>query len=138
MHLNNLNAPVLNVLIDVAIPTDRNVEQKEAEKKLKYYSFCLETQRMWNLKYTIIPVIIGATGMLTKSLRKNVESVPGKHSIDSLQKKAVEVWNLKPEWWGSPLVQETYQEEKAYDKRYPYPIIINIYYVLAQEPQTHL
>jgi hypothetical protein len=24
---------------------------------------------------------------------------------------------LKPGWWGSPLVQEKYQEEKACDKR---------------------
>jgi len=31
---------------------------------------------------------------------------------------------LKPEQWGSPLVQEKYQEEKACDKRYPYCIII--------------
>jgi hypothetical protein len=27
---------------------------------------------------------------------------------------------LKPEWWGSPLVQEKYQAEKACDKRHPY------------------
>jgi hypothetical protein len=27
------------------------------------------------------------------------------------------VWNLKPERWGSPLVQEKYQDEKACDKR---------------------
>jgi len=27
---------------------------------------------------------------------------------------------LKPERWGSPLVQEKYQEEKACDKRHPY------------------
>ena len=40
-------------LIDVAIPADRNVVQKEAEKKLKYKSLCIETQRMWNLKCTI-------------------------------------------------------------------------------------
>jgi len=33
---------------------------------------------------------------------------------------------LKPERWGSPLVQEKYQEEKACDKRYPYRIIIII------------
>jgi hypothetical protein len=44
---------------------------------------------MWNLKCTVIPVIIGATGIVTRSLRKNVEAVPGKHSIDSLQKTAV-------------------------------------------------
>jgi len=44
---------------------------------------------MWNLKCTIIPVIIGATGKVTRSLRKNLEAVPGKHSIDSLQKTAI-------------------------------------------------
>jgi len=63
--------------------------KREAEKKLKYKSLCIEIQRMWNLKCTIIPVIIGATGIVTKSLRKNVEAVPGKHSIDSLQKTAI-------------------------------------------------
>ena len=36
-------------LIDVAIPADRNVVQKEAEKKLKYNILCLEIQRMWSL-----------------------------------------------------------------------------------------
>jgi hypothetical protein len=41
-------------LIDVAIPAERNVVQKEAEKKLKYESLCIQVQRMWNLKCTII------------------------------------------------------------------------------------
>jgi len=41
---------------------------------------------MWNLKCRIIPVIIGATGIVTRGLRKRLEAVPGKHSIDSLQK----------------------------------------------------
>jgi hypothetical protein len=76
-------------LIDVAIPADRNVVQKEAENKLKYKSLYREIQRMWNLKCTIIPVIIGAIRIVTRSLRKNLESVPRKHSIDSLQKTAI-------------------------------------------------
>jgi hypothetical protein len=75
-------------LIDVAILADRNV-QKEAEKKLKYKSLCIEIQRLWNLKCTIIPVITGATGIVTRSLRKNLKAVPEKHSINSLQKTAV-------------------------------------------------
>jgi hypothetical protein len=49
-------------LIDVAIPADRSVLQKGAAKKLKYKSLCTEIQRMWNLKCTIVPVLIGATG----------------------------------------------------------------------------
>jgi len=76
-------------LIGVTIPADRNVVQKEEEKKLKYKSLCIEIQRMWNLKCTIIPVIIGATRIVTRSLRKNLEAIPGKHSIDSLQKAAI-------------------------------------------------
>ena len=76
-------------LIAVAIPADRNDVQKEAEKKLKYKSLCIKIQRMWNLKCTIIPAIIGATGIVTRSLKKNLEVVPGKHKIDSLQKTAI-------------------------------------------------
>ena len=59
-------------LIDVAIPADRNFVQKEAEKKLKYKSMCIEIQRMWNLKCTIVPVIIGATGIVTRSRRGKI------------------------------------------------------------------
>ena len=189
---------------------------------------------MWNLKCTIVPVIIGATGIVTRSLKKNLETIPGKHSIDSLQKTAIlgtshvirkvlqceawslsggdhrwfkrstgkkclwqeiyilynndnnnrditnvepemhhytsnnwshwnsneklketfgnctrktldrfstkdgctwnithntestAVWSLKTDWWGSPLVQEKYQAEKACDEIYPYRIIIII------------
>ena len=76
-------------LIDVAIPADRNVVQQEVEKKLKYKSLCIEIQRMWNLKCTVVPVIIGATEIVTRSLRKNLETIPGKHSIGSLQKTAI-------------------------------------------------
>jgi len=76
-------------LIEVAIPAERNVVQKEAENNIKYKSLCIEIQRMWNLKCMIIPVIIGATGIVTRSLRKYLEAVPGKYSIDSLQKTAI-------------------------------------------------
>jgi len=76
-------------LVDVKIPADRNVVQKEAENKLKYKSLCTEVQRMWNLKCTIVPVIIGATGIVTRSLRKNLKAVLRKHSIDSPQKIAI-------------------------------------------------
>jgi hypothetical protein len=57
------------ILIDMAIPADRNVTKKEAEEKLKYNSLCIEIQRMWNKKCMIIPVIIGATETVTKVLK---------------------------------------------------------------------
>ena len=69
--------------------TDRNVMQKEAEKKLKYKSSRIEIQQMRDLKCRIMPVIIGATRIVTKGLRKNLEVIPGKQSIHLLQKTAV-------------------------------------------------
>jgi hypothetical protein len=57
------------LLIAVAIPSDRNVIQKESEKKLKYKHLSIEIQRMWNMKCFVIPVIIGATGIVTKGLK---------------------------------------------------------------------
>jgi hypothetical protein len=70
---------------------------------------------MWNLKSTIIPIEIGATGIVTRSFRKNMEAVPGKHSIDSLQKTAI--FGTSHIIRKVPLVQKKYREEKACDKR---------------------
>jgi hypothetical protein len=53
----------------VAIPSDRNVIQKESENKLKYKNLSIEFQRIWNMKCFVIPVIIGTTGIVTKGLK---------------------------------------------------------------------
>jgi hypothetical protein len=44
---------------------------------------------MWNMKCIVIPVVMGTTGIVTKRLKQYLETTPGKHSIDSLQKVAV-------------------------------------------------
>ena len=64
------------VLIDVAISGYRNVIKREAEKILKYNTI---EQRMWNVKTKVIPVIIEATGTISKSFRKYVSNIPGNH-----------------------------------------------------------
>jgi hypothetical protein len=68
------------LLIDVAVPSDRNVIQKESEKKLKYKNLSIEIQRMWNMKCFVLPVIIGATRIVTKG-RKEI----WKHYQESIQ-----------------------------------------------------
>jgi len=50
------------MLIDDAIPGDRNVIKKEAEKILKYKDLIIEIlQCMWNVTAKVIPVVIGVT-----------------------------------------------------------------------------
>jgi hypothetical protein len=48
---------------------------------------------MCNLKCKIIPVRTGATGTVTKRVRKILEAIPGKQSTDSLQKTDI-TWNI--------------------------------------------
>ena len=44
---------------------------------------------MWNVKTKVIPVIIGATGTISKSFRKYVNNIPGNHEVKELQKTAI-------------------------------------------------
>lgn len=44
---------------------------------------------MWHVKRMTLHVITATTGIVTKGIKKNVEAIPGKHSVDSLEKTAV-------------------------------------------------
>jgi len=65
------------------------VIKKKTEKVLKYKDLTIEIQHMWNVKTKVIPVIIGATGTSSKSFRKYVSNIPGKHEVKELQKTAI-------------------------------------------------
>ena len=73
----------------MAIPADRNVVQKEAEKKLKIQQF------MYRVTASVEPEMYDCTGNnwshwnSNKKLKGKSGSCPGKHSIDSLQKTAI-------------------------------------------------
>jgi hypothetical protein len=77
------------ILIDVAIPGDRNVIKKIAEKILKYKDLIIAIQRMWNVKTKVTPAIIAATGTISESFRKYLISLSGKHGSKELQKTAI-------------------------------------------------
>jgi len=81
------------LLMDVTVPADRNVMQKEAEKKLKSKSLCREMQRMWNVKCVIMSVIIGATGIVTKGLKKKIGSRARKTFIRFTTRNSY-TWNI--------------------------------------------
>ena len=101
---------------------------KEAKKKLKYASSCTQIQWMWNIKGMITPIITGATGIAAKGLKKNLEAIRGKRSINSHHKTAIletshtlrkvlQFGTLKPDWWRSQLFQEVkYRGTKECDE----------------------
>ena len=57
----------------MAIPIDYDIQKKAIEKMSKYVDLQTECQRLWNKKVEVIPVIIGATGVVDKNIKKYVE-----------------------------------------------------------------
>jgi major membrane immunogen (membrane-anchored lipoprotein) len=49
----------------------------------------IEIQCMWNVKTKVIPVIIGATGTISKSFRKYVSNILGNREVKEIQKTAI-------------------------------------------------
>ena len=62
---------------------------KGSGKEVKIQEFMYRDTTYVEPEMYVIPVIIGATGIVTRSLRKSLEVIPGKQSIDSLQKTAI-------------------------------------------------
>jgi hypothetical protein len=44
---------------------------------------------MWNVKAKVIPVITGATGTISESLREYLSNIPGKGEFKELQKTVI-------------------------------------------------
>ena len=63
--------------------------KKEAEKIPKYKDLTMLIQFMWNVETKVIPVIIGATGIISKPFIKYVSNIPGKHEVKEIQKTAI-------------------------------------------------
>ena len=55
----------------------------------KYVDLQIECQRLWNKKVDVIPVIIGATGIVDKNIKKYFGRIPGCYNIYSLQRSAI-------------------------------------------------
>ena len=76
--------------VGVAYPGDRNVIQKDSEKILKYKDLIIEIQRVWNVTAKVIPVMIGATGTISKIAQAVPEQHTGEmHEIKQLQTPAI-------------------------------------------------
>ena len=62
-------------IVDFAVPADYRIKLKEYEKRDKYHDLARELKKLWNMKVTIIPIVIGAFGTVTKRLLKGLEDL---------------------------------------------------------------
>ena len=54
--------------MDFAVLADYRIKLKESEKKHKYLDLARGLKKLWNIKMTIIPIVIDTFGMVTKGL----------------------------------------------------------------------
>ena len=62
-------------IVDFAVLADHRIKLKECEKKDKYHDLARELKKLWNMLVTIIPIVIGAFGTVTKGLLKGLEDL---------------------------------------------------------------
>ena len=55
-------------MFDFEVPADHRINLKESENKDKYLDLSRELKKLWNMKVTIVPIVIGALGTITKGL----------------------------------------------------------------------
>ena len=64
-----------NKIVDFAVLADHGIKLKECEKKDKYLDLARELKKLWNMQVTIMPIVIGAFGTVTKGLLKELEDL---------------------------------------------------------------
>ena len=63
---------------------------QKLKKMTKYQNLKHEVKRSWKLKNAkVVPVIVGATGMMTKNLTEILKTIPGNIITNKLQLEAV-------------------------------------------------
>ena len=77
------------LIIDVAIPSDYNIQKKATEKMSKYEDLQIECQRIWNKKVEVILIIIGATGIVEKGIQSYLQKIPENNNLYNLQRSAI-------------------------------------------------
>ena len=76
-------------IVDFAIPADHRINLKECEKKDKYFDLARELKKLWNMKVTIVPIVIGAFGTITEGLLKGLEDLKVGGQVETIQMTAL-------------------------------------------------
>ena len=77
-------------VIGVTVPNDYGLNRAEREKLMKYQDLKNDLRTTWELEdICIIPVVVGATGLVKTNLQNYLKSIPGTPSCDEVQLSAI-------------------------------------------------
>ena len=79
----------ISKIVDFAVLAHHRINLKEREKKDKYLDLARELKNLWNIKVTIVPIVIGALGTITKGLLKGLEDLEVGGRVETIQTTAL-------------------------------------------------
>ena len=86
---NNQQKKRICKIVDFAVPADHRINLKESEKKDKYLDLARELKKLWNMKVTIVPIVIGALGTIIRGLLKDLEDLEVGGRVETIQTTAL-------------------------------------------------
>ena len=77
-------------IVEVTVPNDFGLNRAERQKLLKYQDLKNDLRTTWKLDdISIIPVVVGATGLVKTNLKKHLKDIPGAPTCDEVQLSAL-------------------------------------------------
>ena len=110
---NNQQKKTFCKIVNVAVPGEHRIKLKECEKNDKYLDLARELKKLWNMKVSIVPLVIGAFGTITKGLLKGLQDEEVGGRVETIQmtellrtarilRRVLETWgdllSLKFQW----------------------------------------
>ena len=79
-------------MVDFAIPADHKVKLTESEKRDKYLDLAREMkEKLWTMKVTVIPIVIGALGKVTKGLVPWLEDLETRGDVETIKTRSARI-----------------------------------------------
>ena len=88
-HNNQQKNKRICKIVDFAVPVDQRINLKESEKKDKYLDLARELKKLWNMKVTIVPIVVGALGTIIRGLLKGLEDLEVGGRVETIQTTAL-------------------------------------------------
>ena len=77
-------------IIDIAVPNDSGIFEKEKEKIEKYQDLRRQIAKLWSIKTSVVPIVVGTLGTVTNNrLGKHLKTFGVTATVELLQKAAL-------------------------------------------------
>ena len=85
--------------MDYIHSADLKVKLKESENKGDFLDFVRELKKLWNMKVTVISIVIGALGTVTKWLVQGLRDLEIRERVETIKTSAYDWWEYWKQSW---------------------------------------